>query len=74
MIPARGQQPRCPEVIPGARERNALTSRKPGSGGFASRLTVPTPDGSSMDAATIAGHQREGGGAPNQRTPSSNKT
>ena len=61
-------------MIPGARERNALTSRKPGSGGFATRLTVPTPVGSSMDADTIAGRQREGGGAPNQRTPSSDKT
>ena len=64
-----------PKPIPGARERNTLTSRKPGSGGFATRLTVPTPVGSSMDADTVAGHQREGGGAPNQRIiPSSDKT
>ena len=64
-----------PKYIPGARERNALTSRKAGSGGFASRLTVVAPVGSSMDATTIAGHQREGGGAPNQRiVPSSDKT
>ena len=55
-------------IIPGARERNTLTARKPGSGGFATRLTVPAPVGSSMDATTIAGHQREGGGAPSQRT------
>ncbi len=61
-------------MIPGARERNALTSRTPGSGGFATRLTVPTPVGSSMDADTLAGRQREGGGAPSQRTPSSDKT
>lgn len=62
-------------LIPGAREPSALTSRKPGSGGFASRLTVPTPGGSSMDAATVAGRQREGGGAPNQRiVPSSDQT
>jgi hypothetical protein len=61
-------------LIPGAREPNALTSRKPGSGGFATRLTVPTPVGSSMDADTLAARQREGGGAPNQRiTPSSDK-
>ena len=61
--------------IPGARERNALTSRKAGSGGFASRLAVIAPVDSSMDAPTIAAHQREGGGAPNQRiVPSSNKT
>lgn len=63
------------KLIPGARDRDALTSRKPGSGGFASRLTVPTPGGSSMDATTIAAHQREGGGAPNQRiVPSSEKS
>jgi hypothetical protein len=60
-------------MIPGARERNTLTSRKPGSGGFASRSTVIADTGSSMDAATIAGHQREGGGAPDQRGPSSPK-
>jgi hypothetical protein len=66
---------KTPKLIPGARERNALTSRKPGAGGFATRLTVPTPVGSSMDADTVAGRQREGGGAPNQRiTPSSDKT
>ena len=61
-------------LIPGARERSALTSRRPGSGGFATRLIVPTPVDSSMDATTIAAHQREGGGAPDQRiVPSSDK-
>ena len=60
-------------LIPGARERSTLTPRRPGSGGFASRSTeIPAGD-SSMDAATIAGHQREGGGAPNQRSPVSPK-
>ena len=55
-------------LIPGARERSTLTPRRPGSGGFASRSReIPAGD-SSMDAATIAGRQREGGGAPNQRT------
>lgn len=64
-----------PKSIPGARERNALTSRKAGSGGFASRSTQIPEVGSSMDAATIAAHQREGGGAPDQRiVPSPNKT
>ena len=53
--------------IPGARERNTLTERQPGSGGFASYSAVIPPVGSSMDAATIAAHEREGGGAPNQR-------
>lgn len=62
-------------LIPGARERGTLTPRRPGSGGFASRsTTIPAGEGS-MDAATIAGRQREGGGAPDQRTPvSSRKT
>ena len=55
-------------LIPGARERSTLTSRRPGSGGFASRSTTIPAGDSSMDAATIAGRQREGGGAPNQRT------
>jgi hypothetical protein len=55
-------------LIPGARERSTLTPRRPGSGGFASRSTeIPAGD-SSLDAATIAARQREGGGAPNQRT------
>jgi hypothetical protein len=54
-------------IIPGARERNTLTARKPGSGGFATQQTVLARVGSSMDAATIAGRQREGGGAPDQR-------
>ncbi len=53
--------------IPGARERNTLTVRVPGSGGFASYSTVIPQVGSSMDATTIAAHEREGGGAPNQR-------
>ena len=54
-------------LIPGAREPSTLTPRRPGSGGFASRSTKIPAGGGSMDAATIAGRQREGGGAPNQR-------
>ncbi len=54
-------------MIPGSRERNALTSRQPGSGGYATRLDVVKPVGSLMDATTIAARQREGGGAPSQR-------
>jgi hypothetical protein len=54
--------------IPGARERNTLTRRMPGSGGFAAAALPGIPAvGSSMDATTIAEHQREGGGAANQR-------
>jgi len=59
--------------IPGARELNTLTARVPGSGGFASYSTVIPPLGSSMDATTIAAHEREGGGAPNQRRVVSEK-
>jgi hypothetical protein len=49
-------------LIPGAREPGMLTSF--GS----SAADVLLPDGpSTMDAATIAERQREGGGAPSQR-------
>ena len=53
------------EPIPGEREHGMLTM----FGGLpANSRTVP--DGpSTMDATTIAEHQREGGGAPNQRRP-----
>jgi hypothetical protein len=55
-------------AIPGARELNTLTQRVAGSGGFdAAALPPVAAIVSSMDAATIAAHQREGGGAPNQR-------
>jgi len=54
--------------IPGARELNTLTSRVAGSGGFLAAGVPPVAQvGSSMDAATIAAHQREGGGAPSER-------
>lgn len=47
--------------IPGAREPGMLTT-------FRSAPALPVPDGpSTMDSATIADRQREGGGAPNQR-------
>ena len=55
-------------MIPGARERNTLNGRRAGSGGFASHDIVIADQGSSMDATTIAAHEREGGGAPDQRT------
>jgi hypothetical protein len=49
-------------LIPGAREPGMLTSfRSPAA-------DVPLRDGpSTMDAATIAERQREGGGVPSQR-------
>lgn len=53
-------------LIPGAYERNTLTHRQPGSMGADTAVAVPIGS-SSMDAATIADREREGGGAPSQR-------
>jgi hypothetical protein len=53
-------------LIPGAYERNTLTYRQPGSMGADTSVAVPIGP-SSMDAATIAEREREGGGAPSQR-------
>jgi hypothetical protein len=53
-------------LIPGAYERNTLTYRRPGSMGADPSAAVPIGS-SSMDAATIAEREREGGGAPSQR-------
>ena len=53
-------------LIPGAYERNTLTFRQPGSMGADRSVAVPIGS-SSMDAATIAEREREGGGAPSQR-------
>ncbi len=53
-------------LIPGAYERNTLTHRQPGSMGADTSAAVPIGS-SSMDAATIAEREREGGGAPSQR-------
>ena len=53
-------------LIPGAYERNTLTYRQPGSMGVSTSVAVPIGSGS-MDAATIADREREGGGAPSQR-------
>lgn len=55
-------------LIPGAYERNTLTHRQPGAMGADPSVVLPT-GASSMDAATIAEHQREGGGAPSERRP-----
>jgi hypothetical protein len=55
-------------MIPGARERNTLTHRQPGSmGGPASGSDVGGVPSVLMDPTTIAEHQREGGGAPSTR-------
>jgi hypothetical protein len=53
-------------LIPGAYERNTLTYRQRGSTGTAVPVAVPIGP-SSMDAATIAEREREGGGAPRER-------
>jgi hypothetical protein len=53
-------------LIPGAYERNTLTYREPESMGASGSVAVPMGS-SSMDAATIADREREGGGAPSQR-------
>jgi hypothetical protein len=55
-------------MIPGAYERTAPTCRQPGAMGgspFGS-ATYGAPH-ASLDAATIADREREGGGAPSQR-------
>jgi hypothetical protein len=57
---------RTSPLIPGAYERNTLTFRQLGSMGAATSVAVPV-GASSMDAATIAAREREGGGAPSQR-------
>jgi hypothetical protein len=57
---------RATPLIPGAYERNTLTYRQLGSMGASG--SVPLPIGPrSMDTATIADREREGGGAPSQR-------
>jgi hypothetical protein len=53
-------------LIPGAYERNTLTYRLPGSMGPGGSVVIPV-GASSMDAATIADREREGGGAPSER-------
>ena len=62
------QGPGRAPLIPGAYERNGPIARQPGAmGGSAfGSATAPMPH-SSMDQATIADREREGGGAPSQR-------
>lgn len=59
-------QRRVAPPIPGAYERNTLTYRQTGSMGGDPSIAVPVGS-SSMDAATIAEREREGGGAPRER-------
>ena len=61
-------QPRAEMMIPGARERNTLTYRQPGSiGGPEFGSDVGGTPSVLMDDVTIAERRREGGGAPNTR-------
>jgi hypothetical protein len=56
------------QLIPGAYDRSTLTHRQAGSiGGPASGSGAVSGGSSSMDAATIAEREREGGGALSQR-------
>jgi hypothetical protein len=55
-------------LIPGAYERNTLTHRQSGAMRAVPSAAVPTGSGS-MDAATIADREREGGGSPRERPP-----
>ena len=60
--------PLAQALIPGAYERNTLTYRQPGSMGGPASGSAPASTGpSSMDAATIAEREKEGGGGVSQR-------
>ena len=55
-------------LIPGAYDRSTLTHRQPGSMGGGPFGSAPIPSGlSSMDAATIAERELEGGGGISER-------
>lgn len=63
------RSPRVPAIIPGAYERNTLNHPPSRSMGGSAPGPAPTSAGpSSMDAATIAERQKEGGGAVSQRS------
>jgi hypothetical protein len=60
--------PLAQPIIPGAYERNTLTHSQPGSMGGPAFGSLSAPIGpSSMDAATIADREMEGGGGVSQR-------
>jgi hypothetical protein len=59
-------------LIPGAYDRTTSTHRQPGSMGGAAFGSADMPIGpSSLDAATIAERELEGGGERSERTKSS---
>ena len=56
------------DLIPGAYDRSTLTRRQPGSMGRSADEPPLRPDAAgSMDSATIAEHEKEGGGGLGQR-------
>jgi hypothetical protein len=64
-----GHATHAADMIPGAYERNTLTFRQPGSmsGPAFGSATAPI-GGSSLDAATVAEREKEGGGGVSQRS------
>ncbi len=55
-------------MIPGARDRSALTVGPASAFGGTAAGTLPVPEGpGTLDAATLIERQREGGGAGSQR-------
>jgi hypothetical protein len=66
----RGDARHAPQLIPGAYDRTTSTHRQPGSMGGPAFGSANVPIGpGSMDAATIADREREGGGGLSQRRP-----
>lgn len=65
LTPRTGSEGFKPAMIPGALEPGRLTT-------FGVEAVVFSGAAIAMDAATIAAHQRAGGGAPNQRRPARN--
>jgi hypothetical protein len=65
---SRDEASRAERLIPGAFEQRPLTARQPGGmGGPASGSSTVAAGPSSMDAATIAEREKEGGGGLSQR-------
>jgi len=64
---------RAQALIPGAYEQRPAVPRRSGSmGGPAFGSLTPSSGPSTMDAATIAERQKEGGGGVSQRRPRRN--
>ena len=62
------QDPTAAELIPGGYERRPATGRQPGAlSGPPYGSADVLPDDQTMDADTIAEHEKEGGGAKTER-------